>query len=159
MHTYIYIRDFLTLLLCQDRKVNSDSKWNEIASSSICVGIPNYVFRRTISLMTDAPFSIDMQPRSKLIETEDIVRDGKARNGWNSTTDHLLFRVSPWHPQFLLCAPTFLHSQRVPHRGGKDTSWWLSPSWQGIWRNLAETYACHREFLSVASWKGLYDLW
>lgn len=112
--------------------------------SSIRAGIPNYVFRRTISLMTDAPFRIDMQPRSKLIET---YYGGRARNGWNSTTDHLLFRVSPWHPQFLLCAPTFPHSRRVPHRGEKYTSRRLSPSWQGIWPNLTETYAYHCEFL------------
>lgn len=121
-------------------------KWDYVVVS-IRAGIPNYVFRCTISLMTNAPFRIDMQPRSKLIETD---RGGRARNGWNSTTDHLLFRVSPWHPQFLLCAPTFPHSRRVPHRGGKYTSRRLSLSWQGIWRNLAETYAYHCEFLLAA---------
>lgn len=70
---------------------------------SIHAGIPNYLFRRTISLMTNAPFRIDMQPRSKLIETG---HGGRAGHDWNSTTDHLLC------PRFLHDIRSFYYTPR-----------------------------------------------
>lgn len=68
-----------------------------------------------------------------------------------------LFPVSPWHPQFLLYAPTFPHSQRVLHRGGRYTSrWWTR--WQREYGAIQpKCYAYYRAFLLVveAGWRGI----
>lgn len=105
--------------------------------ASIHAGIHNYVFRRTISLMTNAPSRIDMQPRSKLIET-----DHGGGTGWAMTEirPRTIYSV----PGFSMTSAVSIIRPDVPAFATRSASrrevyiTMVNPVTEGIWRNSTE---------------------